>query len=89
MIRKQVYIEPRHQVILNRLVSALGVTEAEIIRRAIDREEHEAPYAIRDLEAWEKEKAFIGEWVAGGLVSASRQWRREDTYRERLDRHNR
>jgi hypothetical protein len=39
MIRKQVYIEPRHDRMLKRRASQRGVTEAEIIREALDRVE--------------------------------------------------
>jgi hypothetical protein len=89
MVRKQVYIEPRHEAILKRLARVWGVTEAEIIRRAIDNEESAAPSAIYDLTAWEQEKAFIVEWVAAGPLPGSRQWRREDAYEERLSRYGR
>ena len=89
MIRKQVYIEPRHEAILKRLARALGVTEAEIIRRAIDNQESAAPSVIYDLTAWEQEKAFIAEWVAAGPLAGGRRWRREDAYEERLSRYGR
>ncbi len=36
MIRKQVYIESRQDATLKQQARALGVTEAEVIRRAID-----------------------------------------------------
>ena len=37
MIRKQVYIEPRQDRMLKQRASQRGVTEAEIIREALDR----------------------------------------------------
>lgn len=37
MIRKQVYVEPRHDRMLKRRASQRGVTEAQIIREALDR----------------------------------------------------
>lgn len=37
MVRKQVYIEPRHDRMLKRRAKQQGVTEAEIIREALDR----------------------------------------------------
>ena len=36
MVRKQVYIEPGQDARLKRQAAQLGVTEAELIRRAID-----------------------------------------------------
>ena len=38
MLRKQIYIEKRQQALLKRLAKKRGVSEAEIIRQAIDRE---------------------------------------------------
>ncbi len=89
MIRKQVYIEPRQEAILKRLARMWGVTEAEIVRRAIDDEEGVTSSPIRDLAAWEREKAFIAEWMAAGPLPGERRWRREDAYQERLDRYGR
>jgi hypothetical protein len=34
MVRKQVYIEPEQDALLKRRAAQLGVTEAELIRRA-------------------------------------------------------
>jgi hypothetical protein len=54
MIRKQVYIEPRHDDILKRLSRARGATEAQIIRSAIEREAKslKAGAGYRDSQAW-------------------------------------
>ena len=38
MVRKQVYIEERHERLLKERAKTSRVTEAELIRRAIDRE---------------------------------------------------
>ncbi len=38
MVRKQIYIEERHERLLKRISKARGVSEAELIRRAIERE---------------------------------------------------
>lgn len=38
MVRKQIYIRHQQQILLQRLARLRGVSEAEIIRRAIDRE---------------------------------------------------
>jgi hypothetical protein len=38
MIRKQFYIHKRQQILLRRLAAARGVSEAEIVRQAIERE---------------------------------------------------
>ena len=36
MIRKQVYLQKRQQVLLQRLARRRGISEAEVIRQAID-----------------------------------------------------
>jgi len=89
MIRKQVYIEAGQDASLKRLARMLGLSEAEIIRRAIDRQTSTVPTGVRDLEAWEREKAFIAARMAAGPVSAKRTWHREDLYEERLARYGR
>jgi len=39
MVRKQIHIEPRQKALLKRLARETGMTEAELIRRAIDHQE--------------------------------------------------
>ena len=89
MIRKQVYIEPMQDTVLKKRSRMLGITEAEVIRRAIDTQVVFMHSGVRDLEAWEREKTFIAERIAGGPVSGSRKFRREDAYEERLSRYGR
>jgi hypothetical protein len=38
MIRKQIYLPPRQNLLLKRLAKQRGVSEAEVIRQAIERE---------------------------------------------------
>ena len=89
MIRKQMYIEPMQDTILKKRSHMLGITEAEVIRRAIDAQVVLMHSGVRDLEAWKREKAFIAERMAGGPVSGVRKFRREDAYEERLSRYGR
>lgn len=89
MVRKQVYIEPRQEAILKGLTRMLGLSEAEIIRQAIDRQTSTLPAGVRDLEAWEREKAFIARRMADGPVSSTRRWSRDEIYEERLARYGR
>lgn len=89
MIRKQVYIESRQETTLKQQARALGITEAEVIRRAIDRQMTSVRLSIRDLKAWERERAFITKRMAKGHAPGGRRWKREDVYEERLMRYGR
>jgi len=89
MIRKQVYIESRQETTLKQQARALGITEAEVIRRAIDRQMTSVRLSIRDLKAWERERAFITKRMAKGHAPRGRRWKREDAYEERLMRYGR
>jgi hypothetical protein len=89
MVRKQVYIESRQEATLKQQARALGITEAEAIRRAIDRQMTSVRLGARDPKAWEQEKAFIAKRMAKGPISRGRKWKREDAYEERLMRYGR
>jgi hypothetical protein len=89
MIRKQVYIEPIQDEIIKQRARMLGITEAEVIRRAIDKQMALLSSGIRDLDAWEQEKAFIARRISGGPSPGGRRFRREDAYEERLNRYGR
>ena len=89
MIRKQVYIEHIQDSILKKRARMLGITEAEVIRRAIDRQTDLFNPGIRDIEAWEREKVFIAKRMADGFLPGDRMFRREEAYEERLERYGR
>ncbi len=52
MIRKQVYIEARQDRLLKERARRYRVTEADLIRRAIDRGLERTALAVPDPEAW-------------------------------------
>ncbi len=56
MVRKQIYIYRRQQNLLRQLARQRGMSEAEIIRRAIDREGilHEIPFSENSHTALEE-----------------------------------
>ena len=85
MIRKQFYIHKRHQLLLRKLAQAKGVSEAEIIRQAI---EHEAAGSERqtlvpDRSAREEILAAVKARKALGTGAAPYDWDRQDAYRQR------
>lgn len=80
MVRKQIYIHRRHADWLSRLAEARGVSEAEIVRQAI---EHEiigaSSSAVRSsLQAWEAIVAFANNRRELPAEGKPYQWRRED-----------
>ncbi len=85
MVRKQVYIEPRQDALLKRQAAQLGVTEAELIRRAID-QTGVAPRGLPvDPGAWAKAKSIIKERLCITVPQTGRSWTREELYEERLE----
>ena len=87
MIRKQIYIKAEQDAKLKKKARMLGVTEAEVIRSVIDRQTVLITSGVRDLGAWEKEKAFISKRMAAGRGRGGRRFRREDAYEGRLKRY--
>lgn len=88
MIRKQFYIHKRHQLLLRKLAQAKGVSEAEIVRQAI---EHEAAGTERqilapDRSAWEEILAAVEARKALGAQAVPYDWDRQDAYQEREER---
>ena len=60
MIRKQVYIQRQQEAALKRLSQSRGLSEAELIRQAIDRQAGSvaAPF-VSDAGAWEEAHTFM------------------------------
>jgi hypothetical protein len=89
MIRKQIYIGKSQQAILARLTQMWGVSEAEVIRQAIEREAASgvASRSLPDATALEEIIQFALQRRAAGSVGAPLRWRRTDAYAERLDRY--
>jgi predicted nucleotide-binding protein len=87
MVRKQIYIYKRQQAQLKRISEARGISEAEIIRNALDREVNSqiAPYHY-DEEAWKKILEAIDKQAAEGVSGEPYKFRREDAYEERENR---
>jgi len=79
-IGKQIDLEPHQELILKRLAKKTGMTEAEIIRQAINRQTQMLWLPKRDLLAWAKERAFITRLILKGPVPGKRTWRREFLY---------
>ena len=88
MVRKQFYIHKRQQVLLKRLSQTRGVSEAEIVRQAIERETTGTSLLRTppDRAAWEEIVSFLDARKAltfGSESDEPYQWNRADAYQER------
>ncbi len=79
MIRKQVYIEPRQERLLKERARRYRVTEADLIRQAIDRGLERTALSIPDPEAWKAFKRRVAP-KKGGPVRSVRRWTRDELY---------
>lgn len=79
-IRKQIYIEPDQEARLKQLANLTRLSEAEIIRQAIDQRTRSFRVNRRNLAAWKSERAFIQQLINAGPVPGGRTWHRDDLY---------
>ena len=82
MVRKQFHIHKRQCILLKRLSQARGVSEAEIVRQAIEREATGVSSlpALPDRAAWEEIQAFVEARKALGAEGGEPyRWNREDS----------
>lgn len=91
MIRKQIYIQKSQEERLKRAAEARGVSEAEIIRRALDNELKRAGYRLAyDQAAWDKlYEAMVEMDKLPPVPQKKRDWKREDLYEDRMKRYDR
>ena len=91
MIRKQVYVEARHDRMLKRRAQRRGITEAEVIREALDRTARDGSSARGqggcDAEAARRAVAFMRSLASRRSTGRrGRGWSRDDLHRERIGR---
>lgn len=91
MVRKQIYIQDRQERLLRRIAETRGVSQAEVVRQAI---EGQAARQSRGTgpspAAWEEALAFIRSLERRVPSDREHQrWSREELYRERLGKHDR
>ena len=85
MIRKQVYIEPRQDRLLKERSRRYRVTEADLIRRALDKGLEAGTTSAPNPEAWREIEKYIARRVKGAGASPRgrrhrRRWTREKLY---------
>ncbi len=89
MVRKQIYLPKRQNQVLKRLAKQRGISEAEVIRQALEREEQMSAPIVRDSKkAMDEIIAFVRsmrnrpELMQGEPV----RWNRQELYEERENR---
>jgi hypothetical protein len=88
MVRKQFYIHEHQQRLLKRMSQARRISEAEIVRQAIEREAAATPSLPKpDRAAWEQIVCFVETRQALGSGNEPYQWSRQHAYEER-ERHD-
>jgi hypothetical protein len=78
MVRKQIYIAPQQQKMLNKLARSSGKSEAQIIRDALDEYDRQQDRK----KAWREILAVVEDQMklAKPGVNKARGWKREDLY---------
>lgn len=82
MVRKQIYIYQRQEAQLKRISDARGISEAEIVRAAIDREAQAITPTVfhPDPEAFEQLMKFFEQRKSMPSTGEPYRWSREDAY---------
>jgi hypothetical protein len=95
MVRKQIYIEERQEKLLKQRAHELGVSEAALVRSALDvglslAAMHVSPAyrspLLPDTGAREELLAAMRARMAEGPLPGGRTWTREEIYAERVER---
>lgn len=88
MVRKQIYLKSRQIRSLQKRADALGVSQSELIRRAIDNELHGVTSRFYpDPEAKEALRKFLLTHQPAKLPGQPYKFNREEIYEERLGRY--
>ena len=83
-VRQQIYIEKRQEARLKRAAKAHGMSEAELIRQAIDQRLAAGARGLPPAPAaWERAMALMRSLQAqGALANRRRSWTRDELYEE-------
>jgi hypothetical protein len=84
MTRKQLYLPRRLNQFLKRASKQRGISESEVIRQALERDESATSYPARDSEAaWIEILRYVNERKAEyGDQGKPVQWNRQELYEE-------
>jgi cell division FtsZ-interacting protein ZapD len=79
-IRKQIYLETRQERLVKKVAHQVGISEAEVIRQAIDQHLGSVTSAQPNFAAWEQEKRFINQVKQRPSMPGERHWQRNGLY---------
>jgi len=81
LVRKQLYITRTQENLLKKKAFEMGVTEAEIVREALDSQIYKIEYPKKSLEKWQDEVEFISSRISERQkTQKERGWKREDLH---------
>lgn len=81
LVRKQLYITRAQENLLKKKAAEMGVTEAELVREALDNQAYQICYPRRSSEKWREEVQFIRSRIAETKdLFDQRSWKRDDLY---------
>lgn len=83
MIRKQIYMPEDQDRFLKTKAQELSITEAEVVREALEVYQAYGNHDIIDQSAWLRERDFLIKLIATqktGSGPSPRSWKREDLY---------
>jgi hypothetical protein len=85
MVRKQFYITQEQNRLLKRRAKALGVSEAELVRRGVETADEATGAFVPDLAAWAELRRDMEKRARMQAPQTGRGWTRDELY-DRLDR---
>ncbi|HEY9848845.1 MAG TPA: hypothetical protein V6D28_05275 [Leptolyngbyaceae cyanobacterium] len=76
-------IHQKSEVSKEAIAQQASISEAEIIRQAIDLHISSIPASQTNIALWEAEKQFINSIKNRNYLPVGRDWRREDLYKQK------
>jgi hypothetical protein len=83
MIRKQIYMPEEQDQLLKSKARELNITEAEVVREALELYQAYGAHEVIDRSAWIFERDFLMKLFSAQSTEAEplpRTWKREDLY---------
>ena len=80
LVRKQFYITRSQDRQLKEKAKEYGMSEAELVRKALDLQISKISLPREPAAVWKKEVEFIKELMGKGTVRGQRNWKRDDLY---------